>query len=154
LEPFEKPYIVGIDLGTTNCAVSYIDLSSDETGDSIVIFPIPQLSGPGEVSALKILPSSLYIPGEHEIDKGSLSLPWGSSHQAVVGRFAREQGAKIPDRLVSSAKSWLCHPKVDRRAPILPWGVGEAVDRVSPVTATAAYLGHIKAAWNHTREGD
>ena len=154
METFEKPYIVGIDLGTTNCAVSYIDLSSDETRDRIEIFPILQLSGPGEVSPLKILPSSLYIPGEHEIDKADLALPWGPSHQAVVGLFAREQGAKIPDRLVSSAKSWLCHPKVDRRAPILPWGVGEAVDRVSPVTATAAYLGLIKAAWNYAQKGD
>ena len=69
MEPLEKPYIIGIDLGTTNSAVSYIDLTSDETRQRIEIFPMPQLSGPGEVSQLKILPSFLYIPGEHEIDK-------------------------------------------------------------------------------------
>jgi len=154
LESLEKPYIIGIDLGTTNSAVSYIDLTSDETRQRIEIFPMPQLSGPGEVSQLKILPSFLYIPGEHEIDKQTIDLPWGSGSQGFVGTFAREQGAKVPDRLVSSAKSWLCHGKVDRRAPILPWGVGEDVDRVSPVEATAAYLTHIKVAWNHGKNGD
>ncbi|HPQ59940.1 MAG TPA: hypothetical protein PLR43_00300, partial [Syntrophales bacterium] len=60
--------IVGIDLGTTNSAVSWADLSgNDRPGGGIAIFPIPQLTGPGEVSSLPMLPSFLYIPGEHEI---------------------------------------------------------------------------------------
>ncbi len=154
METDENRYIIGIDLGTTNSAVSYIDLSSEETRRHIEIFHVPQLSGPGEVSHLKILPSFLYLPGEHEIDKEALALPWNSDGPGFVGTFAREQGAKVPDRLVSSAKSWLCHGKVDRKAPILPWGAGEDMARVSPVEATSAYLSLIKQAWNHSKKDD
>ena len=131
----DPTYIIGIDLGTTNSAVSYIDLSSDETRQHIHIFKVPQVSGPGEISPLRILPSFLYIPGQHEIDPEALALPWNAGGPGFVGKFAREQGAKVPDRLVSSAKSWLCHGKVDRKAPILPWGAGEDIDMVSPVEA-------------------
>ncbi len=154
METIENPYIIGIDLGTTNSAVSFVDLSSDERKEHIEIFQVPQVSGPGEISQLKILPSFLYIPGEHEIDKSSVSLPWDSVGKGVVGSFARDQGSKVPDRLVSSAKSWLCHGKVDRQASILPWGAGEDVAKVSPVEATSAYLSMIKEAWNNSKKGD
>jgi len=154
LEAHEKRYIIGIDLGTTNSAVSYVDLSPDETRRQIKIFHVPQLSGPGEISELKILPSFFYIPGEHEIDRASIAIAWSSEKRGFAGAFARDQGAKVPDRLVSSAKSWLCHAKVDRKAPILPWGAAGDVGRISPVEATAAYLSLIKDAWNRSREGD
>jgi hypothetical protein len=150
----EKHYIIGIDLGTTNSAVSYTDLSSDEPRRHIEIFEILQLSGPGELSHLRILPSFLYIPGGHEIHEESLRLPWDSGIRGFVGTFAREQGAKVPHRMVSSAKSWLCHGKVDRKAHILPWGSGEDVVKVSPVEAASAYLSLIKEAWNHSKKGD
>jgi len=150
----DPTYIIGIDLGTTNSAVSFIDLSSDESRQQIKIFNVPQVSGPGEISPLRILPSFLYLPGQHEIAPEAIALPWNSSGPGFVGTFAREQGAKVPDRLVSSAKSWLCHGKVDRMAPILPWGAGEDIDRVSPVEATSAYLRHIKEAWNHSKKDD
>ena len=36
----------------------------------------------------------------------------------MVGEFARTHGAKVPTRLVSSAKSWLSHAGVDRQSAI------------------------------------
>jgi len=153
MEKAEKRVIVGIDLGTTNSAVSWTDLSGkDPQAGGIDIFAVPQLTGPGEVSPLSMLPSFLYIPGEHEIRREDYVLPWPSDTRGFVGTFARRQGAAVPGRLVSSAKSWLCQGKADRRAPLLPWGAGEEVARVSPVEATAAVLRHIRASWNHLRE--
>ncbi len=148
------PYVIGIDLGTTNCAVSSVDLSPDNPDRHIHVIDVPQLSGPGEISPLQILPSSLYLPGEHEIQKKAMALPWKSHGPGLVGTFALAQGTAVPDRLVSSAKSWLCHDRVDRKAPILPWGAGDDVTAISPVDATAAYLAHIKDAWNHSKQGD
>lgn len=151
----DQRYIIGIDLGTTNCAVSYVDLSEEEGARAhIEMFPVPQLTGPGEISELKLLPSFLYMPGEHEISRDALNLPWPTDGGPLVGAFARDQGARVPGRLVSSTKSWLCHGRVDRRSPILPWGAGEEQPQLSPVAATAAYLKHIKDAWNYTRARD
>lgn len=147
----EKYYIIGIDLGTTNSAVSYINLKS-ENKRRIKIFKIPQLTGHGEFSKLPILPSFLYIPGQYDIEKEAVALPWNNNDVInFVGAYARDHGSKMPFRLVSSAKSWLCHKDVDRKARILPWGSGDDVVKISPVQATAAYLKHIKAAWNYSR---
>ena len=147
---FDHPFIVGIDLGTTNCAVSYVDLRAqdEQNPPQIQIFNVPQLTNESEIRRLPMLPSFLYIPGEYEISKQSIILPWGTQSDNFVGMFAREQGAKVPSRLVSSAKSWLCHDRVDRKAKILPWGDTIEVPRVSPVTASASYLDHIRKAWN------
>jgi len=152
----DKRFIVGIDLGTTNSAVSYVDLENGERLPAgIHLFAIPQLNAPGEVLAQDILPSFLYLPGGHEIDPEAVRLPWHTpAAEGLVGVFAREQGARVPKRLVSSAKSWLCHGRVDRRAAVLPWGVDEGLPRVSPVAATAAYLRHVREAWNHRWDYD
>src|SRR5262245_10811164 len=115
-------YIVGIDLGTTNCAVAYVDTRGARgVNTPVATFDIAQLTGPGEVKPLSLLPSFLYIPGAHDLPAGSTKLPWNDARTFAVGLFAREQGARVPVRLISSAKSWLCHPGVDRRSPILPW---------------------------------
>jgi molecular chaperone DnaK (HSP70) len=103
------------------------------------------------MTRLSVLPSFLYIPGTYDISHESILIPWKnekSGDQNFVGAFARDHGAKVPARLVSSAKSWLCHSNVDRKARILPWGAGNEVYKVSPVQATSAYLEHIKNAWN------
>jgi len=134
--------VVGIDLGTTNCAVAW----ADETGQGD--FPIPQLTHPGMVEPRNTLPSFLYLPGPHELPAGSTALPWEKEPARVVGWLAREQGAKVPHRVVSSAKSWLSHEGVDRRASILPWGSPDEVPRCSPVEASAGYLRHIQEAWD------
>src|SRR5712671_2612333 len=138
-------YLVGIDLGTTNCAVAYAD-----TARSLVVqhFPIPQLVNEATVASQATLPSFLYLPGPHDLPAGSIALPWNPSATSVVGEFARNHGSKIPGRLVTSAKSWLCHAGVDRSAPLLPWSAPPDVPRISPVEASTRYLKHLVDAWN------
>ena len=150
----EQRYIVGIDLGTTNSAVSYVDLESEDTKNrGIKLFKVPQLTGMGEISAMPVLPSFCYLPGNYDISEEAIKLPWHTEDKTFVGVLARDHGAKIPSRLVSSAKSWLCHSQADRRAPILPWGAGEEIPKISPIQSTAAYLRHIRLSWNN-RQGD
>src|SRR6056297_945408 len=152
----DKLYAVGIDLGTTNSAVSYARLDPD-TGlqPPIKRFDIPQLTGSGEFSKMPVLPSFLYLPGDYEISEEAIAHPWRMPDKRFAGSFARDFGSSIPGRLVSSAKSWLCEKNVDRRAAILPWGAPEEVGKMSPVEASAAYLRHIKNAWNRTKgEGE
>ncbi|ATE60460.1 Hsp70 family protein [Thauera sinica] len=142
-------YTVGIDLGTSNTVVAF----AAEGDDRIRLLPIEQLAGRGEVAARTLLPSVRYHPAAGELDDAELALPWRHETgfdpvRAVVGSFARELGAQVPGRAVASAKSWLSHAGVDRSAPILPWGAGEDVPKVSPVVASASYLAHVRAAWN------
>ncbi len=145
-------FIIGIDLGTTNSAVSYVDLNVERSNKTrIKLFKVPQLTGPGELTPLPTLPSFCYIPGKYDLAEDSIRLPWRSDELNFVGTFARDHGAKIPSRLVSSAKSWLCHKNADRRSKILPWGSGDEVSKMSPVQATASYLKHIRLAWNSTK---
>jgi molecular chaperone DnaK (HSP70) len=143
-------FIVGIDLGTTNCAVAYIARKDiKRSPPKIQYFEVPQLARPGSVEARPLLPSFLYLAGSNELSGGSASLPWNRDNTLIVGELARSLGAKVPGRLVSSAKSWLCSPSVDRTAAILPWGAPDDVKRVSPVAASACYLAHIRQAWDH-----
>jgi molecular chaperone DnaK (HSP70) len=147
-------YAIGIDLGTTHSALSYVDLqaSDGEQADQRVL-PVPQLSGPGTVEALPLLPSFMYLPHPDELAPGELALPWSDGQAApafssIVGEMARSRGAGTPIRLVSSAKSWLSHPSVDRRAAILPLDAPDEVAKVSPLLASTRYLDHLKQAWN------
>ena len=147
-------YVVGIDLGTTNSALAYAALpNGDRDSDAPLDFqvlPVPQVVASKEVGSRSVLPSFLYLAGPKEFPPGSLDLPWPGVPDRVVGSFARDQGAKVPGRLVASAKSWLSHSGVDRRSPLLPWGAGPEVHRVSPVEASAAYLTHLRDAWNNS----
>src|SRR5215831_11257440 len=141
-------FVVGIDLGTTNSALAYTDTGRGEDG-SLEVMNIAQTVHPGTVEDRSLLPSFLYLPGPNELPAGSLSLPWDSSRDFAVGEFARNHGSMVPTRLVSSAKSWLCHAGVDRRAPILPWKAPEGGRKVSPLQASTHYLRHLCEAWNH-----
>ncbi len=146
----QKRFIVGIDLGTTNSAVAYIDLHDVSPGSiEIKSFDILQLASQGRLEKLNTLPSFLYLPGEYEFEKGVTALPWDQDRNYAVGAFARDQGALVPGRLVSSAKSWLCHGGVDREAAILPWGSSEDVEKISPITASSRYLQHMREAWDY-----
>ena len=151
-DPQHARYAIGIDLGTTHSALSYVDLQASDgetTHDGVLA--IPQLTAPGTVEALPLLPSFLYLPHPDELAPGELALPWnaeGDITGAVAGEFARSRGATTPIRLVSSAKSWLSHPSVDRRAAILPHDAPDEVARVSPLEASARYLAHLRQAWN------
>ncbi len=138
-------YLVGIDLGTTNTACAYVD---SRAGRDIHVFDIPQLVAPGQVAPRPTLPSFVYLAGAHDVPPGSLDLPWASGRDFCVGWLAREQGARVPGRLVASAKSWLCHGGVDRTATILPWGGGDDVPKISPVEASARVLRHVRDAWD------
>ncbi|MEC4722552.1 Hsp70 family protein [Noviherbaspirillum sp. CPCC 100848] len=146
-----KRYRVGIDLGTTNTVVAYAEHGSHD----IRLFDIEQLTAPGEVKAAPLLPSLRFHAAPGELAPGDLQLPWTGAREqeaqagpVIVGALARKLGAQVPGRLVASAKSWLSHAAVDRLAPILPWGAGDDVLKVSPVEASASYLAHVRAAWN------
>ncbi|CAJ4396191.1 heat shock protein 70 [Burkholderia pseudomallei] len=143
-------YSIGIDLGTTHCGLSYVDLAaSDGEKTSLRVLPIAQLTAPGAIDAPNLLPSFLYLPHPSELAPGELALPWAAERDFAVGELARSRGAGTPIRLVSSAKSWLCHPGVDRRAGILPSDAPPEVARVSPLDASVRYLSHLREAWNH-----
>jgi len=141
-------YVVGIDLGTTNSAVAYLDTGAGEEPE-LQHLQIPQVVQPGVVEARPLLPSFLYLPGPNEQPAGALDLPWASKRDGCVGEFARTFGSQVPTRLVSSAKSWLSHTGVDRKQPILPWKAPEGGRKVSPVEAATHYLKHLVDAWNH-----
>jgi len=142
-------YIVGIDLGTTNCAVAYVDTRGRERPSAdIRLFEVPQLVAPSETAPRAMLPSFLYLPGEHDLPPGAARLPWREDADRIIGEFARIQGAKVPGHLVASAKSWLCHSRVDREAEILPWASPAGSRKLSPVDASADFLRHIRDAWN------
>src|SRR5262245_5570691 len=111
----ESQYVVGIDLGTTNSAVAHAHTSAKAgAAGTIQSLSIVQTVRPGESESLPLLPSFLYLPGPHELPKKSLTLPWAANPDSVVGAFARDHGAQIPTRLVSSAKSWLSLANADR----------------------------------------
>lgn len=140
----DTPIAVGIDLGTTNCALAFATGASDTPQP----LQVPQVIAAGEVTPRALLPSFLYFPSDAEFGAGALALPWYPGARDVVGTFARAQGAATPARLVSSAKSWLSYGGVDRRGEILPWDAPDEVPKVSPLQASARYLAHLRAAWD------
>lgn len=140
-----KKYSLGIDLGTSNSCVSACEVDAGHARG----VAITQVVAPGTIAERSLLPSALYVPAEGEFPADSLALPWsqGAPAPAVVGTFAREHGALVPDRLVSSAKSWLCNPHVDRYAAILPWKSDLEQGKVSPFEASRRYLEHMRHAY-------
>jgi molecular chaperone DnaK (HSP70) len=144
-------YLVGIDLGTTNSALAYVDLQRKPGRGGrpeLLTFPVPQLVAPSEVGKRPLLPSFLYLPGAHDLPPGATGLPWDKERNFAVGEFARNHGSRVPGRLVTSAKSWLCHSGVDRSAPLLPFNAPPDVQRISPVEVSGRYLRHMVEAWN------
>ena len=141
-------FIVGIDLGTTNSALAYCEFGAESEAPRVDISPIPQVVNPNEVADRTLLPSFLYIPGDLDFPKGSLSLPWDAEPQFVIGELARKRGAESPGRLVSSAKSWLSYTGANRTAPILPWQAAAEVSKLSPVEVSSRYLAYIRTAWD------
>jgi molecular chaperone DnaK (HSP70) len=141
-------YIVGIDLGTTNSALAFVD--TEQVHGHIQIFSIPQLVAAGQVDTLLTLPSFCYLVSPHMWQAGDLTLPWKAITSTFVGQFAKLQGARVPTHLIQSAKSWLCHAAVNRQDKILPIEATDLNQRLSPVEVTAHYLRHLKEAWNAT----
>ena len=146
----DSKYIIGIDLGTTHSVLAYTEIRiAEEAEPAIHTFQVPQVSTPGEVKAQPLLPSFVLLPGPHDVPQGGLALPWDSQTDLAVGEFARKRGAELPNRLVSSAKSWLCHSGVDRMGSILPWDSPPDTRRLSPVEASSLFLRHLRDAWNY-----
>jgi hypothetical protein len=141
-------YVVGIDLGTTHTALAYAPIPEDVTLPSppVEVLGIPQLVAQGTIESRELLPSFFYVAHESE---GPQALPWDKKRTYVVGEHARARGVDAPARVIASAKSWLGHPTVDRRGPILPAGAPEDVERISPVEASWRYLEHLIEAWDH-----
>lgn len=139
-------YIIGIDLGTTNSCVSYVDTQDAQL--SLHSLKIPQLVAPGSIEACPTLPSFCYLSSPDEWPKSALMLPWNRSSGTFVGLLAMKQGAKVPTKVVQSAKSWLCHAASNRKDKILPVE-GDLDKKISPIEATAQFLNHIKEAWNY-----
>jgi hypothetical protein len=143
-------YSVGIDLGTTNSVLAYVELGQcDGEKAPVEVLDLQQLTSPGAIGVKKQLPSFLYQAHEFELAPSDIVLPWNEQPETVVGELARQLGSKTPIRLVASAKSWLSHSGVDRRAPILPIQSPEEIKRVSPLQSSIYYLRHIHDAWNH-----
>lgn len=144
-------YIIGIDLGTTNTIVAYTEAAlKPGAPPRISVFSVPQLTSMGAVEKREMLPSFIYLPNAHERSGTALSLPWERDPQMAVGEYARNRGEESPQRMISSAKSWLCNAMVDRKKAILPWGSGtEDLEKLSPVEASSRVLSHVREAWNH-----
>lgn len=169
-------FVVGIDLGTTNSALCYAD--THEENWRIQAFPIPQIAGPGIVESFETLPSFHYEPTADEVRSALLSGPWSvddepagreaaaamneaasgksrvSGSPGIVGVYARDHGRTVAGRMIESAKSWLCHNGVDRRAALLPWQGADGVVRLSPVEVSARYLRHLRLVWNQVHPGN
>lgn len=137
-------YVVGIDLGTTHCSLAYADLTIEGARPETLL--VPQLAAPAAIDERALLPSFLYVPIESE---GPQPLPWDPNRRFVVGEYARARGVDAPARLISSAKSWLSHPGIDRREATLPPGAPEDVAKLSPVTVSRRYLEHLREAWDN-----
>lgn len=136
-------FAVGIDLGTTHCALAVASIEGDEVRPEVIT--IPQLVAKGQLEAPPLLPSFLYFAHSTE---GAQPLPWDGERSFVVGEYARSRGVDAPARVIASAKSWLSHPTVDRRAGILPLGAPEDVEKISPVETSWRYLEHLAEAFD------
>ena len=138
---------MGIDLGTTNSAVSYVD--TPRVPWRVRDLPIPQLIAPGQVEARETLPSFHYQAAGGEWSRERCGCHGRRRYpDFAVGVFARDEGGQRGERLIASAKSWLCHSGVDRTADLLPWHAAADVERLSPVEVSARYLRHLRDAWN------
>ncbi len=141
-------YIIGIDLGTTNCTMAYTLVQSENGTSEICQFPIPQRMKKGDVQTSFSLPSFIYFPLKEELEDKSNH----AEKKFLVGTFARDRGGEVPSRLIASAKSWLCHQGIDRREKILPID-SEEVFKMSPLEACAEILNHFRHAWESAMPG-
>jgi len=146
----QPKFTLGIDLGTSNCALSVCDLESDD----LRMVDVVQTTAPNQSSARDTLPSAVYLAHESEFSAESFALPWEVPQgNGLVGHFAREHGAQVPDRLVLSAKSWLSNTQVDPRSSVLPFMADLADDeKISALEASTRYLKHLRDAFLHNEQ--
>ena len=108
----EQParFVVGIDLGTTNSAVAYVD--TQESPWQVRVFRIPQLVAPGVVEERDTLPSFHYEASTGEATDGLLRLPWERQEATIADdsrltwhRLSFPPGGGQPPGVVSSPRS-------------------------------------------------
>jgi molecular chaperone DnaK (HSP70) len=145
-------YFIGIDLGTTNTVVSYLDRRDE--GAAPQLFSVLQLTDNGETQERESLASFVFIPDGNEVPEGALSLPWEGDMRFAVGELARKNAPLLPGKVIASTKSWLCAENIDRLAPVLPWNRGNTEKQMSPVEASRQILLHIRNAWNYSFASD
>jgi molecular chaperone DnaK (HSP70) len=146
--------IIGIDFGTTNCTVTCTPIvPEDKLNCKLEQIGVSQVIDAQTIGKSFSLPSFLYYPLAEELKAGFATLPWDESESSLsVGVFARDRGAELPSRMISSAKSWLCHHGIDRREKILPLEAEDETERLSPLGACSEILRHIRDAWNFERK--
>ncbi len=138
-------YLIGIDLGTTNCAVTYKKIADDT---EISTLAIPQFMAKNQYESKTLMPSFLYLPNALELSLDDIALPWQSETTILVGEYAKTKAQTTPNRVISSVKSWLCQATIDKRKALLPYQAAEGVERISPLEAYTHYFEHIKKTWN------
>ncbi len=143
--PITARYCVGIDLGTTNCAVAYVDTQANVR--RLTQYLVPQLVDLGTIERRTTLPSFLYQFSE-ESSASTVGQKSAEGMRYCVGYGARSLGSVTANRLIESAKSWLCHGGIDRTAKILPWHAASDVMQLSPVDACSKYLLHLRESWD------
>src|SRR3954465_6488965 len=145
--PMSARFSLAIDLGTSNSAIAIADL---ETGETRMI-EIAQSLGPNQIGEMPTLPSAIYIPHSEEFPESSFPLPWNDAgERAIIGQFARERGALVPDRPATPAKTWLSNPHVDPKQRILPWRSDIAEEKLSPFECSRLYIQHLRDAFLHS----
>ncbi len=142
-------FAIGIDLGTTNCAIAYSPINPDPLAapGEVRLLSVEQLVAPATTEARPLLASFMHLGSPRDAAAKALDLPWAADRDFAVGALAAKMAADAPTRTVAGAKSWLVNSRVDRHEPILPWNAPADVQKVSPVEASVRYLSHLAAAW-------
>src|ERR1700761_5027938 len=134
-------FSLGIDLGTSNSAIALEDFASNRNE----IVEITQILGLNQIGEKPTLPSALYIPHPDEFPEHGMQLPWSKgAGEPIIGHFARNHGALIPDRLITSAKSWLSNFHIDPKKPVLPWKSEIKEQKLSAFECSRRYLEHMR----------
>ncbi|MBV9492000.1 MAG: Hsp70 family protein, partial [Verrucomicrobia bacterium] len=142
-------FSLGIDLGTSNSVVALEDFENDRT----TIVDITQLLGPNQIGEKAILASALYIPHPDEFPEKALRLPWSKNgDHFIIGQFARDHGAVVPDRLITSAKSWLSNVHIDPKKPVLPWKADFKEQKLSAFDCSRRYLEHMREGFLYAEQ--
>jgi hypothetical protein len=145
-------FSLGIDLGTSNSAIAISDIDSERTE----IVELTQVLGPNRIGEKPTLPSALYLPHPDEFPETAFPLPWRAAARGepIIGHFAREHGALVPDRLITSAKSWLSNPHIDPRQRVLPWKSEIKEEKLSAFDGSRMLLEHIKESFRHAMRAE
>ena len=136
-----RRFSLGIDLGTSNSAIVLEDFASGRNE----VVEITQILGLNQIGEKPILPSALYLPHPDEFRQNGMRLPWAKTvGEPIIGHFARDHGALIPDRLIISAKSWLSNFHIDPKKPVLPWKSDIKEQKLSAFECSRRYLEHMR----------